>query len=490
MEGRQNTEYAQLWFFAFVTSLLAYGFSLIDNSLTIDSEAPIYSEFSMSLGRWGANLIRFHLFHGHLPYFTLLLGLVFFALTAVELSRIFTFNGLRAFLFCALFVTIPQMSYQFAFTMQADYIPFGLYLAALAFRLYQKSVAADRPAQSSLYLAGASLLLMFVTSIYQALPFLVLICFIGLFFQNASKDGFNLRLELRRTLVFAGFLLAGGLLYYISVRLICPMVESGHLTTYTSGDGSNRLSAFLELWGKNLIGGAYYGEQLFGLTTIAAIVLMVTMLINKRFWAAVALVFLLLVPFFISFFITNGYHPPRIYIATGIVFAFLLVTLLPERREKAITIFTGIVCLTNMYFITKLFFSNHQVFTHDKTLAHRIDDQIYNKYPEFNPKSDYVYFFGCLPYEEHGQYRLHNSEIFGGSFFNWDNGSNYRIHNFLRYTDIADYRMVDNKGAFLKIQDSISPMPTWPDRESIKKFGNIVVVKLGPVKGMPLPVEY
>ncbi len=98
-------------------------------------------------------------------------------------------------------------------------------------------------------------------------------------------------------------------------------------------------------------------------------------------------------------------------------------------------------------------------------------------------------FFGYLPFEHHQNFRIDKSEIFGGSLFNWDNGDNYRIINFFKFNDINYYRMIDNKEVYLKIKDSIGVMPVWPNRESVKKIKDVIVVKLGNEKGAPLWVE-
>jgi hypothetical protein len=111
------------------------------------------------------------------------------------------------------------------------------------------------------------------------------------------------------------------------------------------------------------------------------------------------------------------------------------------------------------------------------------------KYPEFDENINYVYFYGCLPFEHHQKFRIENSEIFGGSLFNWDNGDNNRIINFFKFNDIAYYKIIDNNETYLKIKDSISSMPVWPKKESIKLINNVMVVKLGNEKGSPLWIE-
>jgi hypothetical protein len=95
----------KLYIFTILLSIISYGFALSNFTLSVDNEIPILADFGMNLGRWGQNLIRFHLFKGHLEYFTLLLGLFLFSVTAVRLSKLFNFNEVSAFLFCGLFIT-------------------------------------------------------------------------------------------------------------------------------------------------------------------------------------------------------------------------------------------------------------------------------------------------------------------------------------------------------------------------------------------------
>ena len=133
--------------------------------------------------------------------------------------------------------------------------------------------------------------------------------------------------------------------------------------------------------------------------------------------------------------------------------------------------------------------SNNKIFKHDKRIAEKIDNLIQYKYPTFCLSEKNIYFYGYFPYEYHQKFRLQNSEIFGGSIFNWDNGNNYRIINFFKEADIAEYKMLDNKEKFNLIKDSIEKMPTWPNQESIKKINDVVIVKLGNEKGQPLPCE-
>lgn len=482
----------KLFSFSFVLSIITYGFTLSNYSLSVDSETPIYPEFAMSLGRWGTNFVRYYVFEGHLPYFTLLFGLFLLSIAAVELSDLFKLKGIMKYIFCALFLTFPQLSYQLVFTMQADVIPLGFLTSAFAIKVFNKSFDKMFTPLAFGYFFISALLIMFTIAIYQGLILIPIIIYIISFFLTSFDDDFNFKNEIKRSLSFFLSMVVGIILYYISVKILCPPVEGGYLSSYMSGNTDNQFLNGLSIWLKNLVGGFYYGEKTFIISTFVLVVLIFQLAFHKRLFLLrfSILILLFLLPFSFSFLITNGYHPPRIYLTSGIVFAFVIVFFATRIKFIKITLFAvSVICLMNIYFITNLFYSNYRIFNHDKELAKKIDFLIQYKYPNFDSKSNYVYFFGYLPYEHHNIFRLDKSEIFGGSLFNWDNGDNYRIINFFKFNDINYYRMIDNKEVYNKIKDSISQMPVWPNRESIKKINEVIVVKLGNEKGAPLWVE-
>ncbi len=385
-----------LFTFSFALSIITYGFTLSNYSLSVDSETPIYSEFAMSLGRWGTNFVRYYIFEGHLPYFTLLLGLFLLSITAVELSGLFKFKGDMKYLFCALFLTFPQLSYQLVFTMQADVIPLGFLSSIFAVKFFNKSLVKLFSPTSLSYFFISAFLIMFTVAIYQGLILIPIIIFIISFFLNSFEDDFNFKKETRKAFSFFLVIIFGLVLYYISVKLLCPPVDGGYLSSYMSGRSDNQFLNGLSIWLKNLIGGFYYGEKTFIISTLVLLILIFQLATQKKlfFIRTSILLLLFLIPFGFSFLITNGYHPPRIYLTSGIVFAFSIVFFISRiKYKKTSIIFISIICLTNIYFITNLFYSNYRIFNHDKEIAKKIDFLIQSKYPNFNSNTDYVYFF-------------------------------------------------------------------------------------------------
>jgi|694.fasta_scaffold00456_29 hypothetical protein len=493
--NNENKKFYKLFLITFSLSILAYGFALTNFTVSIDSEAPIFPDFGLSFGRWGQNLIRYHIFAGFLEYFTLLLSLLLFSLSAVKLSKLFKFYNYTAYFFCGLFVTFPQLSYQLVFSIMADVAGVGFLLSVISVELFIKGIQANSLLRKIVLLTTVPFIIMFTLSVYQALILVPVTIYLILFFINTFEDTFKLIPEIKKILLFGGIVIFSVLLYSISVKVFCPPIEkSEYLSSFISGNSENIFSNFITLCKNNLIGAAYYGEKLFLLIPLLFISIVPNLFINKKYFILrILILFLLLIsPFLVSFFITNGYHPPRLYLTSNLIFAFGICLFVTRFNIMSLTIIkTSIVTviIINIYFITHLFYSVNKIYKHDKKIAEKIDFIIQSKYPNFNVSEKTVYFFGYFNYDYHQRFRLENSEIFGGSFFSWDNGNNYRIINFFKEADVADYKMLESKETLNQIKDSIPKMTVWPDYESIKMINNVVVVKLGKDKGAPLYFE-
>ena len=485
----------KLFLFSFFISIITYGFALTNFTLTIDNETPIYENFGLDFGRWGQNLIRYHLFKGHLQYFTLLLSLLLFSISVTRLTKLFNFQGFSAYFFCALFISFPQIAYQVVFGMMADIAALGFLLSVLCVEVFLKNIVEKSIPKKIIVLLSVSLILMFTLSLYQAFIFVPAVIYVILFFQNTFKDSFNLKIEIKSMAFFISVLIVSLFFYYISVKIICPPIEgSEYLTSFFSGKTDNHFLNFCSIWLKNLVGSFYYGGKMFLLTSLSSLFLIVQFILVKKHTLIRILILLsiLLFPFLMSSIITNGYHPPRLYLTSSLVFAFVIVFSINYFKINAMMITKIIVVFTvftNIYFVTNLFYSANKIYKHDKKIAEKIDAIIQNKYPNFFTTEKFIYFYGYFPYEYHEKFRLNKSEIFGGSVFMWDNGNNYRIVNFFEGADVAEYNMINSKEKFDQFKDSINNMPIWPNQESIKMFGDVVVVKLGNQKGAPLYFE-
>jgi hypothetical protein len=498
MDNLPNKEFQKdfkLYFFTVLLSIISYGFALSNYTLSVDNEIPILADFGLDLGRWGQNLIRFHLFKGHLEYFTMLVGLFFFSVTAVRLAKLFNFKDISAYLFCGLFITFPQISYQVVFYMMSDIAGLGMLLAVLSVEIFIKYINNPSKIKTISYFLLASLLIMFLTSLYQILIIVPATIYVIHFFQNTFKEDFDLKKELKNTLFFVGLILFSAVLYSLSVKIICPPIkDDGYLQSFTSGSTNNMFSMFFEIWKENVKGNFYFGEKLFVLVIILSLFLAVQFIIIKKYFLFrfLVLFFLILSPFLVSFFITNGYHPPRIYVTSSIVFAFIIVftinnfkITIPSNVSNLLVI---LIIICNIYFITSLFYACNKIYLYDKRNAEKMYDLLLKKYPNFETTEKVVYFHGFYDFEKHQVFRLERSEIFGGSIFQWGEADNYRVNNFFKLSNIADFNMV-NKEQYETIKDSIDSIPVWPNEGSVKMINGVAIIKIGDKKGAKLYFE-
>jgi hypothetical protein len=492
-----STEYWKLLFFSIAVSIVTYGYALVNFTITIDSDMGFGPDTALHLGRWGTNVVRYHIFNGVVPYFTLLISLILLSVSAVLLAKLFRFNTIASYAFCMLFLTFPQMPYQMYFSIQSDAIALGFALSAYAVILFEKSVWKDERLKALFKYFVIILLLVFVIAIYQALVFIPIVIYLIIVFQNTYNDNFSFSSEFKKLLLFGVMVIIAAGLYAVTLPVFCPqMGQGGYLDAFTSGDADliDRLIDANNIFVDNMRGNYFYGEKTFILASLSGLIILIaTFMKNKRILLprALVLLFLFTIPFCMSFLITNAYyHPPRIYVTMGIVFAFLLTHFLSSVKFSSIAnFFLGIIVLLNIYFITRLYVSHQEIHMHDAATMQKIDSRIHALYPEFDETEDYVYFYGKLSDKELDPYRLPLSEMFASSLLQWDEGNNYRIRSFAKYCNVADYKLIDNKETYIKIKDSVNTLSEWPKKGSIKKVDNVVIVKLGPLKGAPLWVE-
>ncbi len=481
----------------FALGILTYGFSLINHSITIDNETPIYNDFAMAFGRWGQNIIVYHIFNGHQPFFTTIISLFIFSLSAVKITNLLNLNSINKLIFCGLFITFPQISYQIVFQIMAIIAGLGILFSVYFVDIYLNNILNEsNKTKKIIFIIINSLLFSFTLAMYQAFIIVPLVLYIIIIYVNSFENKKTLKIEFLNAFYFILIIFFSVILYIISVKIFCVANnESSYLASFLSGNNENMFGNFFELLNKNLTGNFYYGESNYIISTIAILGLIFYTIIKKNrvFFKLLLLFLILIVPFIISFFITNGYHPPRLYLTSNLVFAFSIAFFIEKINLNKFKftnyIVVGIIFL-NIYFVTNLYQKCNKIYLTDVKIAEKIDGIITRLNPDFNQTEKYVYFHGALPYDYHQKYRVENSEVFGGSFFSWDNGNNYRIINFIREANVNEYNLVDDKEIYDKInQETLKNMPNWPDQNSIRFFDNVVVVKLGTSKGSLLPFE-
>ncbi|PQL92480.1 hypothetical protein C4S76_10405 [Apibacter adventoris] len=480
MELKKNE--INICLFSLCISLLTYGYGLMNFSLPIDAQEEVINpNFMLSVGRWGICLIRYHLFHGYTPYFTPLVSLVLLCLSSLMLIKLLNIQGIYAYAFCILYLTFPQLAYQLVFITQADAIALGYVLSIISIWLFIKSIEISNKRKAVIYFLFACFIAMFTLSIYQAFIFVILVVYLSYLLFKDSRKKLSYKYEISKSIVFILFIVVSALFYVISLKLVGIKGYDDYIeSSYTSHNSlKNTIFNFINLLKIQLLGKAYFGNSLYIIATLLFILSIFKYFLEKKIFQlrTIILSAILILPFFISLFITGGYHPPRLYLATNISFSIIIIDFFLKIKKQNMTIvLVSFVGAINVLFITQLYYSQKRVRDFEVIEANKMDLIIRTKYPEFKENINPVYFHGGL--EKANRFKLNNSEVFGGSFLQWNGGNNGLILGFFRYYNIANYKMIE-KDDFIKIKDSINNMPIWPDYGSVKMVEGVVIIKLG-----------
>ncbi|GHD07642.1 glucosyltransferase domain-containing protein [Tianweitania populi] len=483
MLARHEDHPLRLFMVTLVVAGLTYGQWLTSFVLNIDGEVPDNFYQTIALGRWFHAVLRFGLLpEPFLPYFTNLTSLFVLSAAACLAALTLSLRGYRAVFFSVLFVTFPNLAYQLEFLNQADTFAVGYGLAILSAYLFLCGISAPRRVSQYGYLVLAVVLLALALGIYQTLVLVPAVLVAGRLLLQTDEELIgvsNLRLAvpfcvytiLAVLLYTAGTAISQGLIGVDGQSYFSGYVEGRSFGQYVIGVGS--------AFGSSLVGRSAFGFITYILATVAAVFLIAKgwkRAVGERVQKALLVVAVLLLPF--AFVLLSGTKlPPRIYVAANLSFAILLTAATSVLwSRKAVFVLLMCLCIFHCNAITRLFVSDKRVRDADIQMASQIATIIRVKYPTIDLASIPVYFHGA--HTNLAEEKLPGSDIFGSSFFAWDNGNDVRIKNFNRYYGIADYRPVGPEQ--IKAVEFILPtLPTWPDANSIALSNGVVVVKLG-----------
>lgn len=483
--------------FSFLLALVAYGYPLFNFTLNIDGEIRDNFEHTVSLGRWGHALLRAYILpEPFIPYFTMLLALAITACAAVLHAWVVGLNKFQSIVFCALYITFPQFSYQFEFVNQAETFALGQLLSATSVALFCLAREEGFSSRAKVVAYVFSIVAYaWALGIYQTLVFVPPVILLARLLFSSRKKSMRIREEIN-DLVLYFFIALASVAVYIIVSLIVQRVYEI--------DGSDYFLIFYQLSGISV--GEYFqtvisnmliilkGEQNYGLVTFClsslAIIWCFVVVIWRRSLSAVWQAFLatsiLMVPLLI---LMTSRHllPPRTFVAENVALAILLTHALTSWRKELSCGVVAIISVIHISFITQLFHSDTLARDSDVFLANRIMTTVTQQVPEFDESVTPVYFHGGYPNPH--LYKLPNSEFFGSSFFNWDGGNNIRLRAFFRYYGIAQF-VYANDDKVRGVLPYVEQLPTWPNPSAITYHNGVVIVKLGEKPGwLPFEVE-
>lgn len=464
------------FFSAFISYLIVYGFELTHFTLSIDEEPLDNFAQTLSAGRWGHALLHHYIFpEPYLPFFTLLLSLIFLSVSAALASIYLKLNQIHAVAFSIMLAALPQMAYQFEFSNQADTVSLSILLSTASIFMLERVTA--------LRLLIFAILTIISLSVYQSV-FLYAASLLCISLTLKSVKEKSTYLDAAKNILLFSLM--------VGISLVINSILSKIIAGYYNVQISGYLSAMIG-WGKH---GTYdviksvarfirdyirlhaaYGMNSFAFCLIWIVTICVTTFRRKNNTSlTITLVFATFLSMFLLNFAIGTGMPPRAMTQAPIVFAGLFICAMYITRMEKTAVWLALLFLgVGASSSTRLFYSDYMAREADRNLSEQIINAIYNKYPEFDADKTPIFFYGS--YTPLNSWRIPTADVFGASFYEWDGGNNQRIYNYLHTNNIMNVKIPDS----IQVEKSRSNgkvMPSWPDRDAVRMMDGVVIVKL------------
>ena len=505
-----------------VTLFFAYGIRLFWYSIGIDTELFMADKDSflnwLQIGRFGLVLLSkfcyIKEFNPFTAFFTAFCLIWFFTISWCYIIAIFCRNTGRInklIPFALVFMTMPVWAEQFYFLLQAAETAFIISLCPYVIYLLYKGFLDGEKGK----IICASIMLVFMTSVYQAIVPLfccgVFACFVLLQEQTDYEPQVYRSLCLKLFITLVGSMVV----YFFIDRIIIHGFFHIEKSTYV--DDMNQ-------WGQVPVRQNIINILLFGYTITIGHIPLVQDMVNPiiasyartgmraaEFIANSSRVSgnILLLPVTVLFLvktisqrrrllyilagigipmcimlltIMGGNKPPvRSLWALPLAFAFMLFYLIISYKKKVASVIACLALITAVYqaqITAQVFYSDQVRYNEDVRLAHELNDLITQVQPD-NEK---------LPVALIGKYqtasRFHSNflqgEVIGHSFFEWDfsKPSNPTGRGLAFMKSLGFYYDIPNGEQMDQAVKEVILMPSYPEPGCVRRVGDFIVVRI------------
>ena len=476
---------------ALAFAILAYGYDVVSQALSLDEEmAPTFATlgrinlWNVALYRWGLAAFNFAVIDGsNLPFLRPLLAICLLAVTATVYAGILpTSRAARSF-FCLTFVTVPT----FAFALTFSFMAVEFVLSCLLFVLGLKCLldATGRRETSYGGVAAALLLWILAPSFYQDYGVVLTAYLVYVFFHLGSDEG---QPDVRQALWFAGVLAASAVIYLglsmLLVRLLsAPRVP--YLVKYLAPLGLTALATFVQN-----VGSIYFSGDVYGTTSLAIAAISLPLLgasvpgsLGRRAGMAALGIAICFAPFAYGL----GAIPPvratsgLLFVAAG-AFAFA-VARSPDGIAFFVKCAVVYLALVNCIAVNNIFHYESLAWEADKALAIDLAQRIYDVAPDVHAGKVRVLFVGSN--RRSLAWQLPGADFWVGMFDTWGRNITVRRQHAMNHAGFPAFELATEEDYDASLP-TIERMPEWPDKGSVARFGDLVIVKLGPANGFAL----
>lgn len=483
-------ENAGLLAVSMVVAVLAYGYAIIDPSLSLDEQiAPAFGElghghaWNLALYRWGTVAFDFAVLGAaNLHVLRPLLALTLLSVAATIYARLLPTMPAARYFFCLMFVTVPTFAYAMAFSFQSVEFAMAILLFVLGLKCLVD--ATSGPWVSSKGFAATLALWMLAASFYQDYGIVVSAWLIWMFFRAATGNRTEL---LRQSFLFGALLCASAVLDLLVAQTVVHVLSVPH-QTYLAGylDSATpgvRLMAFLHGVAHVYLSGAGPGRMSLAMAAVALPLLAAS--VPGSLAQRGGLVALAVTICFAPLVYGLGSIPPM-RASSGLLFVVAgAAAFAVARSPSSIAFFVKCVIvylvLQNCVSINNVFHYRSLAWEADKAVAVQLASRIYEVAPDVHGGGTVrVLFVGSysrtLPSELQGQ------DLWVGGFDTWGENRTVRRQRMMSAAGVPAFRLATEEDyrAALPVVES---MPAWPDPRSVARVGDVVIVKLGPANG-------
>ncbi|SEA67446.1 Glucosyl transferase GtrII [Eubacterium aggregans] len=486
---------------AFFCVVLAYGFFLLNPTVSIDEETWLLNG-TQPLGWLEQGRIAIHIFdlifsHNGAPIpflwdFLAILtwfssGLIFLFIFSEELQELKVFVKI---VFLVYYATIPFVAGDMmAFSMSSFPVATGLLAAAFSFgntRLWLKT-------KSKVNLIWAIVLLFYGISIYQAILGLYITAIVGLCFIRVLNRDFKTFEIVWKSAMIAIISTVAYFIVFFSIVTIRGSYDS-YITEGFIGWWSGEsvfLTFFKALYNicRVSFGSPFLGaESVFGGTVICILTIayicyaIFTFFTIKEMKEKAQFLFYAIMfvcgPFIMYVLMGTNNTMGRMLFGLCLTGALQMVLILNatkqhRRLHQVVIVLVIYLLFLNLSNMNRIYFNDYIRYQYDCTVGNEIMLEIEKSGYDYHSKP--VVFIGAKQPDAIAMDQ-HDTLGMKGSYFLWDDGNNGRISGFLKtlgYTVLPS--STDQKQAAVNASQM---MATWPNEGSILEKDGVIIVKL------------
>lgn len=485
--------------------LSVYLIKVISLATSIDNEAAIsvpHSLYSAWLSMGRVTLVYLKKIFGltvYNPFFTMFMLITLMVFSTVIWGMIFDYvsgkkRKFKYWIFSSVFFTSPIMAEQFGFVMQAVEVLVAIDIVGINLYFFYKYFIEKK---NTIFLLINILFTGLAFSVYQAITTIYVTAAICLFILYITREDVTDTKEIWKFIVCIMLSFAASyIVYYLLAKLVF-LLKNIQETNYTGDQVS---------WGilsvKDCLKNIYYyikntimGYSIFysKIYLIVAPLLVLNTFYKKKeyfknkYYLYILAIFALLITPFLMGIILGGEPTKRTSISHPFMIAFSIMYIYSEiekyiKNKRSLPLILCLIAYVPFYqgvASSRLYYTEYITNKESEIIATKISDKIEEITGSYLPQQKVV-FIGCMQLNRNNScYELSDLEYVGRSFFETSfsttHGS-FLMRNYLSTLGI-EYLCPSDEDA-RKAEEYAKNMPQWPDKSSIQKLDDMVIVKL------------